>query len=80
MLMLWEDLIPGDKIKLTENAKLFWSSSGLQEIITVDNIIVIDNIIYIYIKGYKYEYMWIYKDGTYNNITIFEIVSLKDDE
>ena len=84
MLMLWEDLLPGDKIKLTKEAMNYWGNSSKTLFSMFNKILVIERIecskdrVCIYIVGYKNNYVWIDKNGI-NQIILFELVELAED-
>jgi len=83
MLMLWEDLMPGDVVRFSKGAReRYGYDDYFPEKLIIENVIIIPNMeIKIVINGVSF---YINFDGTdadriFLNGPLFEIVSLKDE-
>lgn len=85
----WIDLMPGDKIKYTDEYINFrrgsnypgWVKWAEKTIIEVKKLKICEEVIYIGFKNWDGEYADrdVLMDGKENNITKFKIVELKED-
>lgn len=70
MKMLWSDLMPGDKVKFTDECLEYyekhhkvWKNYAENKIFTISEIQVLKNIIRIYLRDYTYDYIDILHNG-----------------